>query len=73
MIYVVQDSASRSTGVQSLFGNRRIRGIPNAYQQRLRPSGNFTHTRSFQYSLTSYLHTSSTQVVSRPCRGISRL
>jgi hypothetical protein len=32
-----------------------------------------TYTSSFQYSLTSYLRTSSTQVVSSPCRGISRL
>ena len=37
------------------------------------PTVNFSYTSSFQYSLTSYLLTSSTQVVSRPCRGISRL
>jgi hypothetical protein len=35
-------------------------------------TGTFTYTSSFQYSLTSYLRTSSTQVVSSPCRGISR-
>jgi GAF domain-containing protein len=35
-------------------------------------NGKFAYTSSFQYSLTSYLRTSSTQVVSRPCRGISR-
>jgi hypothetical protein len=37
------------------------------------PTMRSTYTRSFQYSLTSYLRTSSTQVVSRPCRGMSRL
>ena len=37
------------------------------------PTVKFTYTSSFQYSLTSYLRTSSTQVVSSPCRGISRL
>ena len=37
------------------------------------PTVNFSYTSSFQYSLTSYLLTSSTQVVSRPSRGISRL
>jgi hypothetical protein len=36
------------------------------------PTVKFSYTSSFQYSLTSYLLTSSTQVVSRPCRGISR-
>jgi hypothetical protein len=75
-------AAASAPGVQSLFGNSRIRGILNAYhhvltiigpQQRLRPSGEVTYTSCFQYSLTSYLCTSSTQVVSSPCRGISRL
>jgi hypothetical protein len=37
------------------------------------PTVRFTYTSSLQYSLTSYLRTSSTQVVSSPCRGISRL
>jgi hypothetical protein len=37
------------------------------------PTVTFTYTSCFQYSLTSYLRTSSTQVVSSPCRGISRL
>ena len=37
------------------------------------PTVKFNYTSSFQYSLTSYLRTSSTQVVSSPCRGISRL
>jgi hypothetical protein len=36
------------------------------------PTVILTHTSSFQYSLTSYLRTSSTQVVSSPCRGMSR-
>jgi hypothetical protein len=36
------------------------------------PTVRFTYTSSFQYSLTSYLRTSSTQVVPSPCRGISR-
>jgi hypothetical protein len=34
-------------------------------------AGNLTYTSCFQYSLTSYVRTSSTQVVSSPCRGIS--
>jgi len=34
--------------------------------------GRATYTSPFQYSLTSYLRTSSTQVVSSPCRGMSR-
>jgi hypothetical protein len=40
-------------------------------RRQLRPGG-ITYTNSFQYSLTSYLRTSSTQVVSSPCRGLSR-
>lgn len=36
------------------------------------PTANFNYTSSFQYSLTSYVRTSSTQVVSSPRRGISR-
>jgi hypothetical protein len=40
--------------------------------RRRAPSGAITYTSPFQYSLTSYLRTSSTQVVSTSCRGISR-
>jgi hypothetical protein len=36
------------------------------------PTVRFNYTSSVQYSLTSYLRTSSTQVVSSPCRGTSR-
>ena len=37
------------------------------------PTMKVAYTSSFQYSLTSYLRTSSTQVVWSPCRGMSRL
>src|ERR1700751_3166798 len=50
-------------------GNRRP--LPALEPATSAPAGHFTYTNSFQYSLTSYLRTSSTQVVSSPCRGIS--
>jgi hypothetical protein len=75
-------AAASATDVQSLFGNSRIRGVQNApdhavltiigHHSDSAPAGTFTYTSAFQYSLTSYLRTSSTQVVSIPCRGISR-
>src|ERR1700676_2644442 len=59
--------SSDETSSLDRFGERHHASSDSA------PAGNLTYTSSFQYSLTSYLRTSSTQVVSRPCRGISRL
>ena len=61
-------SKTNSTGITARVVQRMIAARAAAF-----PTVNFTYTSSFQYSLTSYLLTSSTQVVSTPCRGISRL
>jgi hypothetical protein len=59
---------TNSAGITARVVQRMIAVCTAAF-----PTVKFTYTSSFQYSLTSYLRTSSTQVVSRPCREISRL
>jgi hypothetical protein len=56
------------------FGRHQCKGCSedDRSPRRRAPNSELTYTNSFQYSLTSYLRTSSTQVVSSPCRGISR-
>jgi hypothetical protein len=61
-------SKTNSAGVTARVVQRMIAARAAAFS-----TVKFTYTSSFQYSLTSYFRTSSTQVVSRPCRGISRL
>jgi hypothetical protein len=59
---------TNSTGITARVVQRLIAARAAAF-----PTVAYSYTSSFQYSLTSYLRTSSTQVVSTPCRGMSRL
>jgi hypothetical protein len=71
------DAAALQFGVNRVtdeFGRHHCKCCPedDHSPRRRAPNSELTYTSSFQYSLTSYLRTSSTQVVSSPCRGISR-